>query len=646
MFMQNESEFNDSLVHAFWRHVVETPDQIGFIVKDHDPPINAEPRGDPVTSYRSVTWGEAGFIVASIMVLLKDEWNFKRFDRAVILSWSRAEWVWITLAAWTAGGITVGIDPRYGYEQVAYLLNDCNSCESVPESRARVVFVEDESQHQKVFASGFDLSATAVVSIPEMLARIHASTHSFDAAEIQLCAAAQVLVETIAYDLGDFDVGRTALLLYTSGSRGEPKGVILTHRNLVLMSMLVSQKVKLSSNDLLLGQLPSNHVFMWNGIGPCLWSGIPAFYCHPLEMKVHLKTLKPTILFGVPKVWLSIYNEVKRSPELHLPFLPQFVRTNINLRLAALKGEILGRALLPSRSRLNAFCNGLVSMALRAALGGRLRIRISGGAPLPAEIAEFFRLCHQEIMNGYGATETVGCISVETEDEKRKGSAGRLLESIVVLFESSDTQSDLGVMQIGGPTISQGYWNKPAQTAASFIGGKFRSGDLGRLDDDGYLYIGAREDDDGKLANGEKVSAQEIAEFFRDSKLIEHIVPVFAGKPVVKALIFIREATARKLLAERSIKSASSDSLQLLAKHQILLEEIRAEIAEINDRLGKKGEWKRIRDFEIVPETATTANGFLTVKMEISAKRVMNSYAALIEEMFRRDSVKMNPQHS
>jgi long-chain acyl-CoA synthetase len=397
----------------------------------------------------------------------------------------------------------------------------------------------------------------------------------------------------------------------------------------------VNEKVKLRSDDLLLGQLPSNHVFMWNGIGPSIWAGIPAFYCHPLEMKFHVKQLHPTILFGVPKVWVAIYNEVKKPPNFHLPFVPSFLIKAVNSSLAKIKAELLRRALAPHAGRLNQFCNFVLSSKLQSALGGRLRIRVSGGAALPREVSEFFRICHQEIMNGYGATETTGCICVETAEEKRAGSAGRLLSLVGVDFEASDQFGGFGVMQIGGPTVSPGYWNKPEQTVAAFIQGKFRSGDLGKLDDRGYLFIGAREDDDGKLANGEKVSSLEIIEAFRECDMIEYIVPIFAGRPVVAALIFLREAAARSLLETHARGVAAGCSLQFMARHPVIIDAVCTEIGGINERLRKKGEWKRVRYFEIVPETPSTVNGFLTVKMEVSARKVSTAYADLVEEMFR-----------
>lgn len=632
--MKLERKTNESLVHAFWRHVVEKPDQLAFITNDDDPAVDAQSRGHPASSYRHVTWSEAGFIVAALMVILREELEFKPFDRAVILSWSRAEWVWISLAVWTSGGITVGIDPRYGADQIDYLLDDCNRCDALPESFARAIFVEDASQAEKVQNRKADSLSIPVLDISELLMRIDSWSYTLVQKDIELLVSTEFIVDNVENLLEKLDIDQTALLLYTSGSKGEPKGVRLTHANISMMSMLVNEKVDLRSDDLLLGQLPSNHVFMWNGIGPSIWAGIPAFYCHPLAMKFHVKQLHPTILFGVPKVWVAIYNEVKKPPNVHLPFAPTFLLNAVNSALTRLKAELLRRALSPEEGRFNQCCNSLISSKLQSALGGRLRIRISGGAALPREVSDFFRICHQEIMNGYGATETTGCICVETEEEKRSGSAGRLLSEVGVDFEPSDEHNGFAVMQISGPTVSSGYWNKPEQTAAAFINGKFRSGDLGKLDEQGYLFIGAREDDDGKLVNGEKVSYQEIIEAFRDCNLIEYIVPIFAGRPAVKALIFLRETAARNFLEAHARGVATGSPLFFIAQHPVIVDAVGAEIAEVNEKLGRKGAWKRVRDFKIVPRTPSTTNGYLTVKMEISAKKVVTDYAELVEELF------------
>ncbi len=645
--MRNKYKLRTTMMHRFWKHVADQPEKIGFIVqqKAKEPTISNPARGDPVVRYEEKTWEQAGYIIAAIMVILETEIGLQSGDRAAIISWNRPEWSWINMAIWTLGGISVGIDPRYATDQVCHIINDANRSDDLPNTGMRVVFVEDESQAAKLVADKLDAPDIKVVLIADLMKRIEDSELDVDESQCELSTLAMLSMESIAEYLSGIQPEQIAMLLYTSGSTGEPKGVILTHQNIVFMSNLISRRVKLNEHDLFLGQLPANHIFVWNGMGPCMWNGIPSFYCHPLEMKKHLKTLHPTIVFGVPKVWQAIVNEVKKDPQLTLPFLPRAQVKTINRVLGQAKSNLIKRALEPEKSRFNRMANRVVCGRLKAALGGRLRLPISGGAALPEDVAKLFSVCDLDIMNGYGATETTGSVSVETQEERSPGSAGKLLDLVEVEFEPTeeDQGPNSGILLIGGPTISPGYWNKPDETEEAFKNGKFRSGDKAYIDAKGFLFIGDRESDDGKLGNGEKVSSREIADFFRYSPLIEYIVPIFMNRPVVKALVFLKESAARHYLVQQGAVEQGADCpVEFLAKQELIVQAVRAEIAAINDKLGLKGEWKRIRDFEIVPETPTTANGLLTVKMEVSAKKAMARFSDLVELMYGRYSSYLN----
>jgi long-chain acyl-CoA synthetase len=185
---------------------------------------------------------------------------------------------------------------------------------------------------------------------------------------------------------------------------------------------------------------------------------------------------------------------------------------------------------------------------------------------------------------------------------------------------------------ISGPTISPGYWSRPELTAQVFRNDAFWTGDVGHLDH-GCLVVEGRKGDDGKLLNGEKVSSQEIVEEFFANPMIQYVVPEFLNRPNVTALLFLNEPAAHAFLAQQGELSAPG-SVESLATNKLIEAAVQAQIARINEKVGQKGQWKRIRQFRIVPTTPTTENRLLSGKGEISAKVAKKVYADLIEGMY------------
>lgn len=595
---------DETLLHRLWHCAIVKPKEVGFIVphslgrkRTWRHPI----AGREMFSYEKVTWLETAHIVTSLAWILRNEYGVKRNDRVGIISWNRAEWMWMALATWRLGGIVVGVDPRLEADLASFILDEAHQApEALGDSSLKVVFCEDAVLAAKVQIKKPYAADIKVAQLCDVVGEARANLerrHDEPEAELTL--------------------DQLAMLVATSGSTGNPKLVMITHGNLAYMSAAVPNRIELRGDDIYFGLLPANHIFAWNGQGPSLWEGVTMFLCHPLDLKKHIKKVRPTVLLGVTKLWLMLLDELEALPA--------------NRTLARWKAAILARAFAPEQGGLNRLCNAIVSKLLNVALGGRLRLRVTGGAAFPLTLAYKLAVLRQKVIPGYGLSETTGAVTVGSLGREVPGASGAPLAGVEVSFVPV-ADGDGSEIVLSGPTISPGYWNQPQLTAKVFIGGAFHTGDVGHLED-GCLVVEGRIGEDGKTQNGEKVSSAEIVAEFVGNRLIQFVVPEFIGRLYVTALIFINEANARALVSEKG-GATSGLSLKELAGNVVILSAVQAEIDRANERIGVKGQWKRIRKFAIVPTTPTIENRLLSGKGEISARVVKKSEAGVIAGLY------------
>ncbi|MBX9571269.1 MAG: AMP-binding protein [Candidatus Obscuribacterales bacterium] len=602
-----------SLINKFWARVLGTPNGTSMLLKN---PL--APKGELL----NLDWRTAGSAVALIINYLIAK-GFKKGDRAAILAWNCPEWVWADLAIQSLGGITVSIYPNSSTEQVNYVLND---------SKATLLFTNEKAQLAKV---NTPVDSVHFDEIPDCF--------NLGGNEEQRKFHEHFLLDPLFYcgfsapDLSGISADDLATLIYSSGSTGIPKGCMITHGNISgALTALEAGGFELDpATDRYLSYLPLAHVYeRVNGMALCIWNGIPVAFSTVDEVKHEIGKVHPTMLCGVPAVWRKIKAGIDEPKDA----LPAWLNKH------GLWQPLLKWALNQKRGLGKKLADLIVLNKIRLKLGGRLKLLVSGGAPIAPELLEFFNKLGLELLEGYGATETTGGISTNRPSAKKGlvgiankvGSVGQLLPGACIKLVPEEGEEDAGVAEIwlGGPQIFRGYWGKPELTADALVSDEaglwYKTGDLGRLDADGFLYISGRKDGMYKTDGGKYVAKEKIEKVFETHSIVQCVVPVAQGRKFTSALIFVNQATARAL-AGADTPSNADEAAEFFSKNPAVLAAVEKAVGTANEGLEQ---WEKVKKFVIMPLEATVTNGLLTPTLKIRTKEAHKRFSKEIEAIY------------
>ena len=578
----------------------------------------------------TLSWRQASIGIALFMAFLRKK-GIAKGDRVAILGWNSAEWIWADYAIKSYGAVTVPLYPNASAEQAGYILKDAG---------AKLAFAADAAQAAKVTgceAASFDdalksledvvsLGKTvfdAVVANAEIIARYPAVD-----AELVRMRARRAPGKDFA-DLGDEDL---VTLMYTSGSSGAPKGCMISHGNLT-HKMASMEQVGLgmsAEKDLVLSYLPLSHILEnVDGMGMCVWNGVPVALSSIDDMRANLRVYHPTILVGVPAVWEKIYNGVL-NPHEGIGWVLD--------KLFVWKPIFKAAMASTAGTRSGDFFDKLVFNKVRAALGGKLRLTVSGGAPIAAHVLAFFNRLGIEIIEGYGATETLGGIVTNRPSwapgngpKNKVGSVGYAVPGceFKIVNDPNEDEPGTGEIHLFGGQVIGGYWNLPEATASAFVGGWYKTGDLGRMDEDGFLYILGRKDGMYKTSGGKYVSREKLEASLKPHPIVHYSVPVAHGKKYPIALIFVNHDEAAKLIGAKA--PAGVDAGKFYAEHEAVKKAVAEAIAEGNKGLEHHEQIKR---HLVMPLAATIDNGIITETLKIRSKVLIKRFAAEIDGVY------------
>ena len=531
-------------------------------------------------------------------------WGLKHGDRVAILSENRAEWAITDFACLAIGCVDVPIYPTLTPEQMAFILND---------AEVRVVFCSTNDLVQKVLSV---LRQTRVEKIVAM-----------DEAPLTNALSFQALVHGApAARQPDFDARRAAVrpddpasIVYTSGTTGVSKGVVLTHGNLASNLVHSLEIFGLQSNDVSISCLPLSHITARHADYAMFQYGVTVAYCPNINQLAEiLLEVRPTFFVGVPRLYEKVRGEVERR-----------VGTGI-------KGSLFQWALSVGRAHRDEIltgkqpsslawrlANALVFSKIAGGFGGRVHTFISGGAPLGREVAEWYALVGIRIYEGYGLTETSPVIAVNTPAAYRIGTVGQPLPNVQCRIASD------GELEVAGPSIFREYWRRPEETAAAFTpDGWFKTGDIGVIDQDGFLAITDRKKDLIKTSGGKFIAPQPIENSLKSNVLIAQAAIVGERRKFPMVIIQPHFPVLEDWARANQVAANSRAELVAHPKVQALYDGI---VNDVNQRLAQFEKLKRVL---VVADEFGISTGELTPTLKLKRRAVEARYQAHIDEIY------------
>jgi len=537
-------------------------------------------------------------------------------DRIGLASESRPEWLIVDFAAHTLGLVLVPIYPTLTAAQAGAVLADAGARLAIASDRTQLDKLIDARRHAPsiqalVVIDPDDGPAADAVALDELARRGHA--------EILAGWGVAKAYQDQARARGADDL---ATLIYTSGTTGEPKGVMLTHGNIVSNVKAGLQVLPVSHEDLALSFLPLSHAFERTVVYAYLVAGASVVFAERLDSLARdLVTVRPTVMASVPRVYEKMYARVLETVAKKSAIERAVFRWAIGLGGRWTTRTLAGRppGLLAPAHRL---ADRLVFRAIRERLGGRLRCLISGSAALSPAIGEFFYGVGLRIMEGYGLTETAPILTVNPLDRPRFGTVGPPLPGIELRIDED------GEILARGPNIMRGYYNRPVATAEVLRDGWFHTGDVGRIDPDGFLSITDRKKDLLVTSGGKKIAPQPIENVLKLDPLVVEAVLLGERRRFPAALLVPDFGALERRLREQGAPGGSREELvhrpDVVALYQALVDEVNQSLAQ----------YERIKKIAILPEEFSIERGELTPTMKVRRKAVEQRWHDVIEAMY------------
>ena len=543
----------------------------------------------------------------------------RRGDRVAILSESRPEWVLTDAGCMFATAIDVPIYPTLTPPQVRYILKD---------SGARVLVVQNEEKFLQVREAITECEAIEHVVFFEKPAA--QGMPGISLAELE--ERGRTLEETEADLINDgahqIKADDLATIIYTSGTTGEPKGVMLTHENLVSNLIDSSSHLKFAGDDSALSVLPLSHVLERMAMYMYLYHGMAAYFAESLDtIGPNLREVRPTILVGVPRIFEKIFARVKEKTaekgRLNMVILNWAVRVGKDCAGRSTRHQEIP-AILELKRKI---ADKLIFSRIRAALGGRIRLLVSGGAALPEELALLYIGAGLPIVQGYGLTETSPVITAGMMEDNRVGTVGKPIRNVAVRIASD------GEIETRGPNVMRGYYNKPEETRAVFTeDGWFKTGDIGAIDEGGFLHITDRKKELFKTSGGKYIAPQPIEQMIKGSRFVNQVVLVGNGRKFPAALIVPDWELVESYAQLKGIKAKNHAEL---CKHPRIIDLFERQIAGLTTELAQ---YERVKKVALLENELTIEGGELTPTLKVKRRVVDEKYRGTIDALYTEAS--------
>ena len=580
--------------------------------REHNRPdaLNYKRDGSWISLSSDEMLARAKHIAAALYAL-----GIRHGDRVALLSDSRVEWTLTDAGCLFAGAVDVPIYPTLTPPQVCYILRDSGATALFLANKEKFVELQEilggcaQLKHVVFFdAEGVTAGDGLTLAELEEIGR-NAEQRDPDLVE-------RLVSETTADDL--------ATIIYTSGTTGEPKGVMLTHRNLVSNLIDSSGHLEVGEQDTVLSVLPLSHVFERQAMYMYLYHGMAVYFAESLQtVGANLQEVRPTILVGVPRLFEKIYQRIQE----HAAAAGKFAETLLAWSVSVAREyahHFNDHTPLPATLKVqHALAAKLVFSKWRQAFGGRIRLLLSGGAALSEDLASIYIGAGIPIIQGYGLTETSPVISASTFEDYRIGTVGKAIPHVEIRI------ADDGEIEVRGPNVMRGYYNKPEETRASFTDdGWFKTGDIGRIDSDGYLRITDRKKELFKTSGGKYIAPAPIEEAIKRSRFVNQVVLVGAERKFPAALVV---PVWEQLESYCKLKGIEVESHGELCVHPRIIDLLQRQIDALTPDLAR---YEKIKKVALLENEFSIEGGELTPTLKIKRRVIDEKYRDVIEKLY------------
>jgi long-chain acyl-CoA synthetase len=603
--MSNSIAHSKTITEAYLRRLKADPDKVGFRYKK-----NGE--------WKDVTFSQHFETVRRLSCGLM-HLGFKKGDRANILAATSIAWSQFDLAILCAGGITVPIYPTNTPEDTQYIINHAETT---------FLFVDDFKNLQKIVAIGKDCPKLKYVIV------------NFEVRSEDLKAPFEIIHWNTLYDMGlnhegalsakvealmaEAKIDDIFTICYTSGTTGQPKGVVLTHRSMQAVMIDVDKVIGpyAGADEILLTFLPMSHIFgKWESMNP-YYMGWCCSFAESVETLVsNLTEVRPTIWVAVPRVFEKVYAkiiaQVSQSSAAQKKVFDWAVGVGTKAALLRSAGKRPGLVLAAELK----LAHKLVLHKVSSRFGGRLKLCVSGLAPT---IQMFMHAVGVPVYEGYGLTETCAPICVNVPDANKFGSVGKLMPEVLVRIAED------GEILIKSAKNFQEYYKNPEATAEAIKDGWFYSGDIGHLDEDGFLKITDRKKDLIKTAGGKYIAPQKIENIAKSENMLSQIVIYGDQKPFASCLLTLNQEAVIQYAQSNSILYGEYEELLKNPKIQAVVSEA---MGRVNNQLAK---YETVKKWIVLPQEFTVESGDLTPSMKIKRKQICTKFKDQLEALYSK----------
>ena len=579
----------------FGERARRTPDVVAYTEHDEDAGV-----------WRDHTWAQMERLIARWQAALKRE-PLSPGDRIAIMLRNSSTWVALDQAAMGLGLVVVPLYTQDRPDNVAYIIENCG---------AKLLLFEKPEQ----WAAFADVKQQLSTLVRILYLK---PTHSrFD--DPRLMSVAKWLADRGGpVEHVSRDGTRLASIVYTSGTTGRPKGVMLSHNNMLSNAFNTLQIFDVGPHDTFLSFLPLSHTLERTaGYYLTVMAGARVAYARSIpQLSEDLSIIRPTVLISVPRIYERVYAAIKTKLGEGSSLPRKLFELAVDVGWARFEHR-QGRGPYKLGFLLWPILNRLVAAKVLRRLGGRLRAAVSGGAALPYDVARVFIGLGLPVLQGYGMTETSPVVSSNTFDNNVPSSIGPPIPGVQIKI------ADNGALLVKGPNVMQGYWANPEATKAMFTeDGWLNTGDTARVDDAGRLYITGRLKEIIVLSNGEKVPPVDMEAAISRDPFFEQVMVVGEGKPYLSVLVVPNKDLWTKLAAEHGLDPVSAQSARTQQAEQLVLERINAQIKQFPG-------YAQIRRVAVVTAPWTVDNGMLTPTLKLKRAKVLEQHGPDYDKLY------------